>query len=670
MKNPLKKILATVAAGIATLTMGLSAAAAPVAEATIDTTKTGSLTLYKYDITAAERDNVWHESDYTSTGVYDQTVNDTLGSSSQPKTLPNGDTSYGYAVKGVEFTYLKVADITTFSKTVTVDGNPVNKIAVLYGFAANGTGETMLDAIGLSFADRYTEADATVGGTLMYYFDSDTLIDALRTALAANATTVKNALEAYVSANGGTTMTETDSYGKTAANSLPLGLYLVVETKVPEYITTPTTPFFVSLPMTSVNGTNATDGGERWMYDVTVYPKNASGMPTLEKTVRETKNDTGKNNGTTDDITDGYAHNATASDGDVVDYQVISTLPAITSTASYLTTYTYVDTLSKGITYNQNDIIIEFFTDAACTDKVATWKQTDAQQKFTVAYGNSALSGAYAGGSTMTITMTDAGLAEINADPAVYTGAGDVESGYSQCTMRITYAATVNSDASVVYGDNGNPNTVTLTWKRTSTNYFDTLTDDCHVYTYGIDLTKKFSGGAGDFSKVNFAIHNDTDNYYVTATLIDGVYYVTGHEAEEADKTVFVPTADGKIIVKGLEDDTYTATELQTDNGYVLLKDGIQFTISSAESSDICDVCHKAMLTASATINGDDVDMDADNGSVHALVPLTVINNRGFDLPSTGEVGTWMLSIVGVIGGTVAIALLIMASKKRKTEEN
>lgn len=32
-----------------------------------------------------------------------------------------------------------------------------------------------------------------------------------------------------------------------------------------------------------------------------------------------------------------------------------------------------------------------------------------------------------------------------------------VNSGYSDCTLRITYAATVNSDDSVVYGDAETP---------------------------------------------------------------------------------------------------------------------------------------------------------------------------------------------------------------------
>ena len=133
-------------------------------------------------------------------------------------------------------------------------------------------------------------------------------------------------------------------------------------------VTSTCNPFFVSIPMTSVNGTNATDGGTRWIYDVTIYPKNLTGIPSLEKTLRENVDDTGKHEGTTDDIEDGYAHTGTASDGDVIDYQLISTLPSITSESTYLTEYTFVDTLSAGLSYNKKDVIIEFFTDAACTD--------------------------------------------------------------------------------------------------------------------------------------------------------------------------------------------------------------------------------------------------------------------------------------------------------------
>ena len=278
MNKKRKQILSILAAGAVAVTMGLSAFAAPVNEATIDRNRKASLSVYKYDIISAEKDGVWTTDGYQSTGVYDETgVNNILGNPDKPKALPNGDTSYGYAVKGVAFTYKKVAEISTFSEKGTVSN--------LFGFEAEGTGETMLRAIGLSFSDRETEA--VVNGKQMYYFTSDTLMKAVTDSLADDPIGVKNALEAYVKDNGGTAMPETDSYGHTEVTNLDLGLYLVVETKVPEYVTATVAPFLISLPMTAVNGTNAADGGTRWIYDVTVYPKNATGSPELDNSVRE-----------------------------------------------------------------------------------------------------------------------------------------------------------------------------------------------------------------------------------------------------------------------------------------------------------------------------------------------------------------------------------------------
>ena len=502
--------------------------------------------------------------------------------------------------------------------------------------------------------------------------------------------------DSYISANGGAAMPLTDAYGKTKAENLNLGLYLVVETKVPEMVVSTTDPFLVSVPMTSVDGTNATDGGTRWIYDITLYPKNLTGIPSLEKTLRENKNDTGKHQGSASSITDGYAHTGTASAGDTIDYQIISTLPSITSESTYLSCYTFVDTLSKGLTYNKSDVVLEFFTDAACTDSVAKW--TEADGKFTVAYNTTS-----AGESVMTIEMTAAGLIEINSSKAVYSGASMVNSGYSDCTLRITYAAKMDSSNDLVFGDKGNDNKVVLTWKRSSQNYYDTLVDDCHVFSYGIDLTKLFSDGKGDFSKVEFLIQNKTDNYFVKAELneAEGIYYVVDHVADKADATHFVPvkTADaqGRIIVKGMEDDTYTLTEVRTDSGYVMLKQGIDVVISQKNTDASCGIYgtdvlgliqndpryasiihdngdlhnmpqkhleHK-LLTASATVDGKKVNMVEDNGSVNAEAPLTVVNTRGFDLPKTGDHGTWMYSIGGVLLMAVAASAMFFALRKK-----
>lgn len=175
------------------------------------------------DITNAEKDGVW-DSSYISTGVYDQDVYDTLIGTGNTNNLGNGGTSHGYAIAGVEFTYLRVADIVQYTETAGEGGAQVQ---VLYGI--DKTADTL---------------DAT-----KFYYQSDVLIDALASALDTNATTTKNAMESYVKAHGGTAMPLTDAYGKTAAGDLPLGLYLVAETKVPEMVVSSCNPFLLSQPL-------------------------------------------------------------------------------------------------------------------------------------------------------------------------------------------------------------------------------------------------------------------------------------------------------------------------------------------------------------------------------------------------------------------------------------
>lgn len=467
----------------------IAASAATVPNATIDTTRKTSLELYKYDFTTAHEDGKLNTDSYVSTGLPDDAVETALAD---------------YAIQGVVFTYTKVADVTTYS-ALEADGY---KDMVLYAMPDNAKTAQFLAALGLSAADAYR----TDGGNL--YFTSDVLIDGLSGQLTTIESQTKNALEKFVKDNGGTDMPETDANGHSGKTGMEQGLYILVETYVPENVKDTTSPFLVSLPMTTIDADN-------WNYDVTVYPKNETGMPTLEKTLREDKVDTGKHNGTIDDITDGYAHTGTGSDGDIVDYQIISTLPTITSNATALTTYTFVDTLSKGIEYNKKDVQIEWFTDKACTDKIATW--TEADNKFTVTYGTAANNA-----TTMKIEMTD----------------------------------------------------------------------------------------------------------------------------------------------KGLEDDEYIITEIATDDGYTLLKDSITVVITSAESGVICDVCGKSGITATATVNGDAVGMIEDNGSVSAIVPMSVINTLGFDLPQTGENGTWLFAVGGVLIVSLSAAFIFfILAKKRKTDE-
>ena len=240
-----------------------------------------------------------------------------------------------------------------------------------------------------------------------------------------------------------------------------------------------------------------------------------------------------------------------------------------------------------------------------------------------------------------------------------------------------------------------------------------------------MDLLKTFSDGRGDFSEIQFTLRNADDGYFVVAELNEeqGIYYVTGTTWDVENATKFVPVipqarpvdADAneyRIIVKGLENDTYFLKEIHTDSAYTLLKDEIKMVITTEESTVLCDIYESDvlgliqndprfaksiineaiqkgyiktdgnladvlnnmpqkqlahyLLTASAVVDAKDVTMLDDNGSDNALVPIEVTNTRGFTLPQTGDYGTLGFTIIGILTMAGAAVVLVLATRKKR----
>ena len=628
----------------------------------IDYSKTGSLSIYKYDITAAQAAGDYTEGERVANGEKDAVVEETMKD---------------YALQGVQFTYLRVGNIETYSNT---EGGS-SQVNVVYEIPKALAKILELDE-GAAYnmnADGVAEKCTNKG---VLHYDSTQLTDALAKILADDELAATSALEEYLytygsyddTADGSVNTSEdtgvaaknmpkTDAKGYTHVEGLELGLYLLVETEVPEQVTSTTNPWFVSLPFTNMTpdeagGGKGEEGGNYWLYDMTCYPKNQTGNPTLDKSVRnaysnstvEDKNGTvnrgdsyvgtynskalvvynddsnNPNNAadkddaayvanrggyTSDGITAGkdgagysydfeYRDTNTASAGDVLDYILVSKLPTITSVSTFLSEYTFTDVLSAGLTYNQ-DVKIAFYDNAddANANNTANaetiWDLSDNKYSALVDLDYTVSDGDHTwkdGSSELTVSMTEAGLIYLNGEGTngnniAGQGGGKVSNNsYSDMYMVVYYTVTVNSDASLVLGDEGNENDVMLTWSRTSDGYYNTLEDRNYVYAYSLDLTKEFSDNEGDMSQVEFKLYNTTDAYYVVAQQSEenpAVWYVTGKTTSKEEATTFVPTEEGRIVVYGLEADKYAMTEVATDNGYTLLEDSINIVITPTD---------------------------------------------------------------------------------------
>lgn len=123
----------------------------------------------------------------------------------------------------------------------------------------------------------------TKGNAVTYkdYFDSDAEFTASTLKKDVKSKEVKGQ-------NGESGEKKTGVDGKVEFTGLKVGLYLVIETTLPQAVTKKADPFLVSIPMTRIGaGEDETENPNNkvWMYDVTVYPKNsiAQGDVTLEK---------------------------------------------------------------------------------------------------------------------------------------------------------------------------------------------------------------------------------------------------------------------------------------------------------------------------------------------------------------------------------------------------
>ena len=106
----------------------------------------------------------------------------------------------------------------------------------------------------------------------------------------------------------------------------------------------------------------------------------------------------------------------------------------------------------------------------------------------------------------------------------------------------------------------------------------------------------------------------------------------------------------GNITIKGLDDATeYYLYETKAPAGYNRLPDAVKFKITAAYdgTGNSC--------TSVAT--------QVDDNTAQTGLSITVKNNKGTSLPSTGGIGTTLFYVIG--GGLMAVAAVLLVTKKR-----
>lgn len=227
-------------------------------------------------------------------------------------------------------------------------------------------------------------------------------------------------------------------------------------------------------------------------------------------------------------------------------------------------------------------------------------------------------------------------------------------SGYSDKEVVLTYSAELMAEAESVNGNN-----VTLTYSNDP--YSDSTStpgDTTKVYTYGLDIQKDFSDGSNNYSGVTFQLHKGTAAGEIVKFEGTDGSYTKADSASNPPVPNLKLSGTGLLSLSGLDEGTYYLVETAAP------ADFNKVTVKIVIAADANDPSTLDKTGSNATYNGSSAETKFPAGD-RISMSFNVLNQKGFQLPTTGGAGTWMFTIGGIV--LIAAAGGVFFALRRKS---
>lgn len=201
--------------------------------------------------------------------------------------------------------------------------------------------------------------------------------------------------------------------------------------------------------------------------------------------------------------------------------------------------------------------------------------------------------------------------------------------------VEVTYSATVTDKAFI--GKPNENNAGTIFGPNPGSTTEAKPSESAKVFTFALQINKK-DENKKPLAGAEFELYKDD-------------------KTTKIGETVTTDT-DGQIKFERLDAGTYYLKETKSPAGYTLLKDLIKVEIIAGRDAN-------DKLDGTCTLKVNDKDVTIEDGVAAGIAPVTVINYKGFTLPETGGMGTYIFTIGGVILMAGAIILLLTMKKKK-----